>query len=263
MLEPLPVASPFNRPETPPPPTAPVKSKKKKDFKLVSEELPSVVDHFTAGDELTDDWFGEDTLVSSTLPKPLTQNDSDNEGPGNPMVLGDEDVEPIFYNQQSYQQQKSPDDDEEENDNQQVYNPEEQEEHDEVPSRLPTHQTPVFKSELDDVWSQGLRRLSGPEVVSESDDEDNMVRHRSIDSPSFMPSPHASPYMESPSFGFGSGSADAGGGGYEEIGGSNENPWSIGHQHDYPRTQEESTTWTTEKVSGHIIFWLQILTFIY
>jgi hypothetical protein len=253
----------FNRPETPPPPTAPVKSKNK-DIKLVPEELPPIADHFTAGDELTDDWFGEDTVALSV---PLAQkNDSDDEGPGNPMVLGDEDVEPIFYSKQPYQQQQSDNEEEDgDDDNQQVYIQEEEV----VSSRVPTYQPPVFKSELNDVWSGGLRRLSGPEVVSDSDDEDNMmIRHQSIDdSPSFIPSPHASPYMESPSFGFGSSSSAAdGGGGYEEIGGSNENPWSVGHHDDYSKNQKEeesAATWTIEQASLAYTYFLNVnLTFL-
>jgi hypothetical protein len=245
MLEPPAVgSSSFARPETPPPPTAPVKTKKKKDVKLVADELPPVVDHFTAGDELTDDWFGEDAVVSSNLPVALTQSDSDEGEPGNPMVLGDEDVEPIFYSKQPYQQQLQSEAaaEEEEDQSQPIHTEDDNDDQEVVSSRVATYQPPVFKSELDDVWSRGLRRLSGPEVVSDSDDEDNMMRHQSIDSPSFIPSPHASPYMEPPSFAFGSSSAD----GYEEIGGSNENPWSTGQQ-DYEKNEHE--TWTTEQVS--------------
>lgn len=87
--------------ETPPVPTSPVKSKKKKDVKLVPEQIPAVVD-FNVGDELNDDWFGEDTNTNIDLPKPDKQ-DSDDEGPGNPMVLGDEDVEPIFYSRPTHE----------------------------------------------------------------------------------------------------------------------------------------------------------------
>ncbi|CAO3630879.1 unnamed protein product [Mucor fragilis] len=216
------------RQETPPVPTAPVKSKKKKDVKLVPEQVPAVVD-FSAGDELNDDWFGEDVNNADIhLPQPDRQ-DSDDEGPGNPMVLGDEDVEPIFYSkasttheqriaaQEEYEPAHQPE---------QVHSEQEEEEQEQE-----EEYQPVFKSELNDVWSRSLRRLSGPEVISDSEDEDN--RMRQTDSP-FAPD---SPFMESPTFQ--SGFA----GGYEEIGGSNENPWSIGQSKltldEKPRVQHE------------------------
>lgn len=202
--------------ETPPVPTSPVKSKKKKDVKLVPEQVPAVVD-FNVGDELNDDWFGEDTNTNIDLPKPDKQ-DSDDEGPGNPMVLGDEDVEPIFYSRPTHERsivvQK-------EHEPEQIYEPleeaaEEQEEQADEQAEEEEQYQPVFKSELNDVWSRSLRRLSGPEVISDSEDEDNRIRR--TDSP-FAPE---SPFMESPTFQSGFV------GGYEEIGGSNENPWSIG-----------------------------------
>ncbi|EPB81435.1 hypothetical protein HMPREF1544_11845 [Mucor circinelloides 1006PhL] len=215
------------RQETPPVPTAPVKSKKKKDVKLVPEQIPAVVD-FTVGDELSDDWFGED--VNSTnisLAKPDKQ-DSDEEGPGNPMVLGDEDVEPIFYSTPSMTDEQHTVVQEEHSQEQAQSEQEQEEELEQEPEEV---YQPVFKSELNDVWSRSLRRLSGPEVISDSEDEDNRIRQ--TDSP-FAPE---SPFMESPTFQSGFS------GGYEEIGGSNENPWSIGQSKpildEQPRIQHE------------------------
>lgn len=218
----------FNRSDTPPPPTEPVKSKKKKDVKLVPEEIPAVVDHFNVGDELEDDWFGEDTVPALSLS--YNKNESDDEGPRNPMVAGDEDVELAveYYSKQEnalqiqrnnsngeeYRSQVHIDTEEEEEKEE-----EEQEEIAPVAPVVETYRPPVFKSELNDVWSRGLRRLSGPQVISDSEDEDNR-----------RPPLSESPYLESPSFNFGGSSS--GGEGYEEISGSNDNPWSIGHQHE-------------------------------
>ncbi|CAO3644610.1 unnamed protein product [Mucor hiemalis] len=207
----------FNRSDTPPPPTAPVKSKKKKDVKLVPEEIPAVVDHFNVGDKLEDDWFGEDTVPALSLQ--YKRNESDDEGPGNPMVAGDEDVEPVvqYYSKQTnaLHIRKYESDDEEQVSQDHVDTEEEKEEEEKEEAPITeTYRPPVFKSELNDVWSHGLRRLSGPEIISDSEDEDNRRP------------PHAeSPYLESPSFNF-AGS----GGGYEEIGGSGDNPWSTGNQ---------------------------------
>lgn len=204
----------FDRAETPPPPSLPVKSKKKKDVRLVAEEIPAVIDHFSAGEELEDDWFGEDNTTLANISS-YKNNDSDDEGPGNPMVAGDEDVEPVveYYSKQNNILQIHPKESEEEEEEQHDLNAEE-------PPVVETYRPPVFKSELNDVWSRSLRRLSGPEIISDSEDEDNR-HHITTDSP----------YLESPSFNFG-GSGE----GYEEIGGSNENPWSIDQNN-----QEESS----------------------
>ncbi|GAN09168.1 hypothetical protein MAM1_0248c08690 [Mucor ambiguus] len=224
MLDQLP-----RRQDTPPVPTAPVKSKKKKDVKLVPEQVPAVVD-FNVGDELNDDWFGEDVNNANINLPQSDRQDSDDEGPGNPMVLGDEDVEPIFYSKSSItheehivvQAEHEPEHLQEQVRSEQQEEGEEQEQEE---------YQPVFKSELNDVWSRSLRRLSGPEVISDSEDEDNRMLR--TDSP-FAPE---SPFMESPTFQ--SGFA----GGYEEIGGSNENPWSIGQSkltlEEKPRIQHE------------------------
>ncbi|KAF1807270.1 hypothetical protein FB192DRAFT_1354949 [Mucor lusitanicus] len=234
MLEQLP-----RRQETPPVPTAPVKSKKKKDVQLVPEQVPVVVD-FSVGDELNDDWFGED--VNINLPQP-DKHDSDDEGPGNPMVLGDEDVEPIFYSKPSTTTHEQrivvQADHEPEHARQEQVHAEQEEEQEEEEREQDVAYQPVFKSELNDVWSRSLRRLSGPEVISDSEDEDNRMRR--TDSP-FAPE---SPFMESPTFQ--SGFA----GGYEEIGGSNDNPWSIGQSRltldEKPHIQHEWHHETTEQ----------------
>ncbi|KAI8637298.1 hypothetical protein BD408DRAFT_368140 [Parasitella parasitica] len=197
------------RQETPPVPTSPVKSKKTKDVKLVSEQIPTVVD-FNVDDELNDDWFGEDADAHIDLPAPGKQ-DSDDERPGNPMVLGDEDVEPIFYSRPAdiHKQHVAVQDEQI-----QEEEPEPEPEPDQIEEE--EEYQPVFKSELNDVWTHSLRRLSGPQVVSDSEDEDNRIR------PSDSLFASESPFMESPTFQSGFV------GGYEEIGGSNENPWSIG-----------------------------------
>ncbi|KAG2232435.1 hypothetical protein INT48_001911 [Thamnidium elegans] len=192
----------FHRSDTPPPPTLPVKSKKKKDVKLVSEEIPAVVDHFNVGEELQDDWFGEDTNITTNLAA-YKPNDSDDEGPRNPMVAADEDVEPIveYYSKENNVLQIHPKDQDDEIEH----------EIKEEPVIVESYRPPAFKSELNDVWSRSLRRLSGPDIMSDSEDEDNR-----------RPTPMDSPYLESPTFNFASGD------GYEEIGGSNDNPWSTG-----------------------------------
>lgn len=219
----------FNRSETPPPPTLPVKSKKKKDIRLVSEEIPTVVDHFSVGEELEDDWFGEDNIALPANLSGYKNNESDDEGPGNPMVAGDEDVEPVvdYYSKQNNVLQIHPKDDDdeiEEEHKQQVYVDAEEDIEEEVAAPVvESYRPPVFKSELDDVWSRSLRRLSGPEIISDSEDEDNR-----------RPTATDSPYLESPSFNFG-GSGE----GYEEIGGSNENPWSTGQNNEEKSVKEE------------------------
>ncbi|KAI8334936.1 P-loop containing nucleoside triphosphate hydrolase protein [Choanephora cucurbitarum] len=150
----------FERQPTPPPPSAPVETKPKKEIQLVSEQVN--VDPFDNAEELADDWFGETTPSTVTRTKQDVY-DSDDQVPSNPMVLGDEDVEPII--QYNSQQQKPEEHEEEE------------EEEERRPSKEFVYQPPVFKSELEDVWSLGLRRLSGPQVVSESEDEDNTIAY--------------------------------------------------------------------------------------
>ncbi|KAI8073471.1 P-loop containing nucleoside triphosphate hydrolase protein [Gilbertella persicaria] len=116
----------FVRPETPPPPVAPVQSKKKKDIQLVSEQVS--VDPFDHDEQLADDWFGEET-PALTLQAQQEAYDSDDQGPMNPMVLGDEDVEPSL----------------------------EQEYH-----------APVFKSELEEeAWHSNRRSISDSEEEEE------------------------------------------------------------------------------------------------
>ena len=213
----------FHRTDTPPPPTEP--AKKKKNVKLVAEEIPAVVDHFNVGDELEDDWFGEDT-PATYVSAPYKSNESDDEGPRNPMVAGDEDEEPIveYYSKQNnvLQIQSVASDHEEE-----IVHEEENKEVEHV------YHPPVFKSELNDVWSRGIRRLSGPEIISDSEDEDNRP---------LPPVSSDSPYMESPSFNFG-------GEGYEEISGSNDNPWSAGHEQNKPDLHQSWSHPEDENVS--------------
>lgn len=225
--------TPFNRSDTPPPPTLPVKSKKKKDIKLVKEEIPAVVDHFNVGEELQDDWFGEDTNITTNLAvyKP---NDSDDEGPRNPMVAADEDVEPIveYYSKENNVLQIHPKDQDDE------IEPEMKEVEEEEPVVAESYRPPVFKSELNDVWSRSLRRLSGPEIISDSEDEDNR-----------RATPKDSPYLESPTFNFASGD------GYEEIGGSNDNPWSTGQNN---TSEKEVPVYDWEANQDHNVSTIEI-----
>ncbi|KAI7893791.1 uncharacterized protein EV154DRAFT_132622 [Mucor mucedo] len=223
----------FDRSETPPPPTQPVKSKKKKDVRLVSEEIPAVVDHFTVEEELEDDWFGEETALPANLSH-YKHNESDDDGPGNPMVAGDEDVEPAveFYSKQNNVLQIHPKDDDDE-ESQPYEDAEDIEE--EVAPVVESYRPPIFKSELDDVWSRSLRRLSGPEIISDSEDEDNRVLTTD------------SPYLESPSFNFG-GSGE----GYEEIGGANDNPWSTGQKKEEQEVHEVHQSWDEPKNDENI-----------
>lgn len=190
----------FEPSETPPIPTSPVKSTKKKNIQLESETVPPTVnEYFNTGDEINEDWFGE--VETATLNVSTYKHESDEEGTGNPMVLGDEDVEPIFYDKQPAKDDESTKEDTDDEDGEEE------------------NQPPVFRSELDEIWSRGLRRLSGPEVISDSEDEDNM--------PSFTPyetslSPFVSPYQ-----------------GYEEIGGSGDNPWSNENENENEKYEQE------------------------
>ncbi|KAI8386907.1 P-loop containing nucleoside triphosphate hydrolase protein [Blakeslea trispora] len=180
----------FERQPTPPPPSAPVETKPKKDVQLVTEQVN--VDPFDNAEELADDWFGESTPSTVTRTK-QDLYDSDDQIPSNPMVLGDEDVEPIIqYRPTSDTRQSQKEEEEEENESIE----EQRDDSEEKPSKDDVYRPPVFKSELDDVWSLGLRRLSGPQIASESEDEDNTM-----------------PYVQ-----------------HEEVSGSTENPWSTDWQ---------------------------------
>jgi hypothetical protein len=219
----------FNRGETPPPPTAPVnvsKLKNKQIDTLEPQEMPNT-DQFDVAGDLEEDWFGDDNdndnqLLGLTLKKQQSDDDDDDGFRGNPMVAGDEDVESVeYYSQKSMH--TSPQDhvvvqnisDTEEDDDQQQQEEEQEEEH-----AYSHYQAPAFKSELNDVWSTGYRRMSGPQVVSESEDEDNVIhRVESPFSPSHNPTDAFDRVADDPSFNY-----DA----YEEIGGnaSGANPWS-------------------------------------
>lgn len=207
----LPTSS-FPRKETPPPPSGPVRGRRR-EGSLVSDSdrIPVAVDQFDAG-KLEDDWFaddgGKDALAQLSERVPVNA-DSDNEESGNPMVAGDEDVSSVEY----YQQDKnvatalSPT----------TSRPPEATESEEEEEEAPA---PVYKSELADVWAAtGARSEAGvvnsAKIESESEDEDNMFREHS----GFE--------------GFGPASAFSSGafGGYEEIGGGGSNPWSWGASH--------------------------------
>ncbi|CAO3596347.1 unnamed protein product [Absidia cylindrospora] len=242
--------------ETPSPPTAPTKTKKKKGSLVKSETPPPVVDQFDAG-LLEDDWFGDDSAATQIMAhSPLTTNtnsrDEDEEQdnmPGNPMVARDEDVSTVEYYQHQQQQQQQeqqqeqqqtgpetpmqsrqrrisqeptvmviPEDDTTTTDNQ-VH------EHDFNYSSNDYHrymyQPPAFKSELNDVWAaHSTAGVGGGGIQSDSDDEDNIIRP--MDSPylSSIPDIHHQQGLDSSPF------SDVSGG-YEEIGGTShhDNPW--------------------------------------
>ncbi|KAI8879044.1 P-loop containing nucleoside triphosphate hydrolase protein [Backusella circina FSU 941] len=212
----------FNRGETPPPPTAPVSVSKLKNKEMDSFESQMVpnAEPFEVGDDhLEEDWFGDDTPdINNQLLSVTTKNqdsDDDDTFRGNPMVAGDEDVESVEY----YSQRNVHASIEEQNVVLQKMSDHEQEEEvDQEEEDIHAHyQPPVFKSELNDVWSTSYQRMSGPQVVSESEDEDNKMIQR-VESP-FSPGGNSNP---SDGFGYGA---------YEEIGGgsgvaSSSNPWS-------------------------------------
>lgn len=252
----------FTRPETPPPPTKPVKSKKSKKNKPLIEPEPEIIPVAPittefggaeeAEDTLADDWFGEEDATPTINLPVFKAIDSDDElgRPGNPMVAGDEDVEEpaIYYHKHNVVKKVSED---EQQSNQQVYIDQQEEEAHRQPEVYHPH---VFKSELNDVWSRGLRRLSGPEIISDSEDEDNKRQpYIDVDSPSAS-SPSNFMMDSSPSY-FGTDVV----GGYEEISGSNEeNPWSIGH-HAQPakvREVEVQHSWNTQDNNDDHVSWL-------
>ncbi|KAI8143313.1 P-loop containing nucleoside triphosphate hydrolase protein [Fennellomyces sp. T-0311] len=198
----LEVPSPsFVRKETPPPPTAPVRGRRR-EGSLVSDSdrMPAAVDQFDAG-ELADDWFGEDTPAPANhLPK---RQDSDNEDyTGNPMVAGDEDVESVEYYNTGKVVAAAP-----------IQEPTiEQESEEEVEVQSPP--ATVFRSELGNVWdstSENPYLQRQTRVESDSEDEDNAFSPPQEEDASHF---NQAPFMTT---GFG---------GYEEIGGDNDNPWS-------------------------------------
>ncbi|KAI9496281.1 hypothetical protein BDB00DRAFT_953234 [Zychaea mexicana] len=254
----VPSSPSFVRKETPPPPTAPVRGRRR-EGSLVSDSdrMPAAVDQFDAG-ELEDDWFGEDTTdnnntgPSFTAPK---KQDSDNEDyNGNPMVAGDEDVESVeYYNTRKSSADGRPDvrqiatakDSDHDNDD---FNEEEEDKDDEDQQHSPA----VFHSELSSVWgstSHDHRQRSHSllmrqaRVESDSEDEDN----------AFSPAPIPDDRFQEPDILEGSPAAASplvtggGFGSYEEIGGDSENPWSWDDRQQQ-KTQEDDGFWadTTE-----------------
>ncbi|KAI9312807.1 hypothetical protein BX666DRAFT_769494 [Dichotomocladium elegans] len=216
------VPSSFVRDDTPPPPTEPVKGRRREGSLVSEAERAPVVDIFDAG-ELNDDWFGDDSSAQVTSLGHAKSPESDNEdsggvGGGNPMVAGDEDVEPVEY-YSTFSENVAPtkevaipvqlEEIESEDDNdvavdgtyRQPSSPSQQTGY--VPSA-------AFRSEfINNVWnitstSASHLSLKGP-VASDSDDDDDI------------------------NFGRGGtpGSFTTGIGGYEEIAGDSENnPWT-------------------------------------
>ncbi|KAI9268827.1 hypothetical protein BDA99DRAFT_502755 [Phascolomyces articulosus] len=269
----VPSSPSFVRKETPPPPTAPVRGRRR-EGSLVSDSdrMPAAVDQFDAG-ELADDWFGDDTGDTS-FGVTAKKQDSDNEDYGsNPMVAGDEDVEPVEYfntgktsrpTTMSHQQQNSDEEEKEEEEEEEGVRPhidqKEKPEEDDDDDINPYGPPPVFRSELSEVWSStsmihdpqhhqsrtGHTLLMGQtRIESDSEDEDN----------TFSPAPLSEDVRSSPTPDVSSGSpfmASSGFGGYEEIGGDNENPWSWDDQqqqkeYNEQQTKEESDFWADTK----------------
>ncbi|KAI7900764.1 P-loop containing nucleoside triphosphate hydrolase protein [Cokeromyces recurvatus] len=217
-LEAIAVDHPTILDKTESPPTEPVRTIIEDNIQLISDEVPPAID---IGDELADDWFGEDSGTIHLQSSPQ-QNESDNEGPGNPMVLDDEDIEPtLFYNHESASTKQ---------DN-------EKEEEEEQPSHS-YQSAPLFKSDFNDIWNRE------PEVISNSEDEDNVI-HR-VHSISLMSSPLeqiSSPFIDSPTFH------------YEEIGekveAATENPWSVTTDDDKENSQQKREENSSSKKKKH------------
>ncbi|KAG2220414.1 hypothetical protein INT45_000639 [Circinella minor] len=264
----IPTSPSFVRKETPPPPTAPVRGRRREgSLASDSERMPAAVDQFDAG-ELADDWFGDDnTNDTPVFGINNKKQDSDNEDYGrNPMVAGDEDVETVEYydtgitssrqietNQQSEKEEEKEQEKANDPGDNQV---EEDDEEDQYGA------PPVFRSELSDVWSSstmihdhqqhhfqrpGHTLLMGQtaRIESDSEDEDNSF------SPQSQP-PLSSPSIDQPDIPISSGSpfmTGSGFGGYEEIGGDNDNPWSWDDQQKEQeegikdQTQEKNESW--------------------
>ncbi|KAI8093120.1 uncharacterized protein BX664DRAFT_328970 [Halteromyces radiatus] len=251
---------------TPPPPTAPVKMKKRHGSLVSPDIQPPAVDQFDAG-SIEDDWFGDDSVTQSTTMQIPQQQDQDNKNenddddddniPGNPMVTRDEDVASVEYYQEKQQEQQIksttthtsisplaqqrrssqesttvmvmvPEEDIDDEDTNDGSN----DNRNNLGGMMAYHmyQSPVFKSELNDVWAAhgtigGSMKTSGGGginvIQSDSEDEDNMIRQPMNTTPSdFDDYQHR--FDSSSSF-----TGIDGSGGYEEIGGaSHDNPWS-------------------------------------
>lgn len=181
------------------------------------------MDQFDAG-EIEDDWFGDDTKATTATvgTVPVARNDSDNEGYGNPMVAGDEDVESVeYYNAGGVSERKAS-----------VDVPRKSSEPEgEEDEEVDEEETPVFRSEFENVWSSGSGGYPGYgdghhpgnlmrnqiQVESDSDDEDNRLPEVSDEFD------HQADKMPI--------SYNSGFGNYEEIGNERENPWSWGDGH--------------------------------
>ncbi|KAI8985864.1 hypothetical protein BDB01DRAFT_786594 [Pilobolus umbonatus] len=212
----------FQREETPPPPTSPAKPREK-NVVLAMDEIPPVGDQFDMG-QLEDDWFGDDSNKPLGLSIANTGTDSDDDVPVNPMVAGDEDIEQFDY-YVNPNKNSTPAVEKTKEEAMPVKKAENEMKHE--PERHKMYHSSVYRNDMvEDVWSSGLRRTSQAEIISDSEDEDNRIV--SIDTS------HHPIYIESPPFHYG-------GDGYEEIGGANENPWSIGQiNQNSPRDEPDS-----------------------
>lgn len=238
----IPESPSFIRKETPPPPVAPVKGRRR-EGSLVSESehMPAVVDQFDAG-ELNDDWFASDDTPLPHIHK-MTANkaDSDNEdGIGNPMVAGDEDVEsveyytaakePVVTTAKPKQQAASESEQEDDSDNDQYNSPY-------GDNFTATEPPSLFKNEFGNVWGMQLEDPSmmvrQTRIESDSEDEDNMA------TPGLVQEFHR-PDIGTPSSFTGSGF-----GAYEEIGGDGENPWSL--DGDKQHQEDNGSPWHHEQ----------------
>ncbi|KAI7880692.1 P-loop containing nucleoside triphosphate hydrolase protein [Lichtheimia hyalospora FSU 10163] len=230
----IPESPSFIRKETPPPPVAPVQGRRR-EGSLVSESehMPAAVDQFDAG-ELNDDWFAADDTPLPIKHKMSTHKaDSDNEdGIGNPMVAGDEDVESVEYYTAAKEpvvttakpkQPSAPEsEDEQESDHDQYNSPY-------GDSFTATEPPSLFKNEFGNVW--GIQHddpsmmVRQTRIESDSEDEDNMA------------TPGLAHELNRADIGTPSSFTGSGFGAYEEIGGDGENPWSLdddkGHQEDH------------------------------
>ncbi|KAI8369277.1 uncharacterized protein BYT42DRAFT_583771 [Radiomyces spectabilis] len=209
--------SSFYRADTPPPPAAPADGRTRKGS-LISDVPPAV--ELGETETLDDDWF-KDEPSTKNLPISLSthyNNDSDGENPGNPMVAGDEDVESIEYYDEQEREIVKP----------ALKAPEPVAEESDHSEDDQSHQPPIYKSDLSGVWG-AARQMEATVVHSDSEDEDNVLRSHD----SFIDPPYATVDRSSP-FGFG---------GYEEIGGHDDNPWSAhGEPSNYEAPFSETTS---------------------
>ncbi|CDH55068.1 rab-like protein 6 [Lichtheimia corymbifera JMRC:FSU:9682] len=249
----IPESPSYIRKETPPPPVAPVQGRRR-EGSLVSESdhMPAAVDQFDAG-ELNDDWFAsDDTPLAIKHKMPFNKADSDNEeGGGNPMVAGDEDVEsveyytaakePVVTTAKPKQQSASESENEEDSDNDQYNSPY-------GDSFTATEPPSLFKNEFGNVWGMqhedpSMMVVRQTRIESDSEDEDNIATTTTT--------PGLAQEFHRPDIGTPSSFSGSGFGAYEEIGGDGENPWSLDDDKRHQQ-EEDGSPWRSEPLEEEV-----------